>query len=642
MSDDQSRQRTPPSGGARADQPSEVLADSAAAPDSARPLPPFDAAALLERQLAEIDEPFELSAAEIEALPLASDEPPDLEDVPWWLTEEYFGTDESEQAAWLRGLPPDVAAAWRDELRSDDLPGAGFTHRDAAPGPRPEEGFAAGGALDEMLPGPTLAAAVYAAVSRRGELGESELIGVLCAWQRLVSWAQAGQAGWLKALVEHRKDQSVELRRPTLAEHVDAEVAAALSLTGQSASRLLSVSIGLGQLPCVLAALEAGGIDWPKATLFIDALTGLPDSVANDIADSVLSNADGRTTGQLRVALARAVLAYDPEAAERKRQAARKDASVQSWSESSGNACLAGRELAPADVIEASARLTRHARWLREHGAVGSTDELRAAAYVALLTARPLNTLLPTENDQGSASIGREDGGEFADAWVARDCGAGDDVSGSRAGDRGAADGRLGEPLGGTINLTMPLSAWLGLTDAPGEVAGHGSADAGTCRDLVARAGPGTRYCLTLTGPDGRAVAHACASGAPPPAAAAVSWATGLRDRLRYLESGTCSHARRVSRYRPPPDLVHLIRVRQRTCSFPGCRRPARRADLDHTHPWQRGGHTCECNLAPLCRRHHQAKQAHGWRLTQDQPGVMTWRTPSGRAYQTTGELYPA
>jgi hypothetical protein len=63
-------------------------------------------------------------------------------------------------------------------------------------------------------------------------------------------------------------------------------------------------------------------------------------------------------------------------------------------------------------------------------------------------------------------------------------------------------------------------------------------------------------------------------------------------------------------------------------------------------------GRTCECNWRPpevcsyvplvtLCRRHHRAKQAPGWHLTQDQPGQMTWRLPSGRAYQTTGLPYP-
>src|SRR6185437_3778143 len=38
----------------------------------------------------------------------------------------------------------------------------------------------------------------------------------------------------------------------------------------------------------------------------------------------------------------------------------------------------------------------------------------------------------------------------------------------------------------GSINLTLPLSAYLGLSDAPGEVGGHGAADADTCRDIAA------------------------------------------------------------------------------------------------------------------------------------------------------------
>jgi hypothetical protein len=65
------------------------------------------------------------------------------------------------------------------------------------------------------------------------------------------------------------------------------------------------------------------------------------------------------------------------------------------------------------------------------------------------------------------------------------------------------------------------------------------------------------------------------------------------------------------------------------------------RCDLDHTVPYDAGGATCECNLAPLCRRHHQAKQAPGWHLTQDQPGEMLWRLPSGRKYATCPEPYP-
>jgi hypothetical protein len=56
--------------------------------------------------------------------------------------------------------------------------------------------------------------------------------------------------------------------------------------------------------------------------------------------------------------------------------------------------------------------------------------------------------------------------------------------------------------------------------------------------------------------------------------------------------------------------------------------------------PHDQGGKTCECNLAPLCRHHHRCKQAGGWQLTQPKPGHMTWQTPSGRVYETTGDPY--
>ena len=585
-------------------------------------LPPFDVLGLLRQQLAEVGEPYELSPAEIAALPLAGDEPPpDLDEVPWWLSEEFTGDDAELAAAFVRSLPADIrseyaAGPWTG---AGEAWGAGFLHHDPGAGPR-GDGFAAGGEHDVLAPGPELAAAAEATGDHRGQLGESELIGVLCAWQRLTAWAQARQAACLNELVQRRKAQSVELNRPSLARHVDDEVAAALALTGRASGRLLQVSLGLGRLPEVLAALSVGRIDWLKASLFTDYLAGLPNEDAADIAAAVLACADRKTSGQLRAMLIRAVLAYDPDAAQRRREAARKDASVQAWDEVSGNAALAGRELAPADVAQASARLTEYARWLHQHGADGTIDELRAAAYVALLTGRPLEDLLP--------------GATAAD-------------EGGMAGDRSGPPPGAGLPAGwpqltGSINLTMPMSAWLGQSAAPGELVGYGPADAATCRELAGRAGPGARWCLTLTDAGGRAVAHACAPpGSPGPGPATIRWAAGLRSRMAFLETGTCGHPRRTSRYRPPRNLVHLVRVRQRTCSFPGCRRPARRTDLDHTVPYDQGGATCECNLAPLCRRHHLAKQTYGWRLTQDQPGVMTWRTPSGRSYITTPEPYP-
>ena len=222
----------------------------------------------------------------------------------------------------------------------------------------------------------------------------------------------------------------------------------------------------------------------------------------------------------------------------------------------------------------------------------------------------------------------------FADAADAAD----------HRGGRGESGVDAPQPRSGSVHLTMPLATLAGLSESPGEVAGFGLADAVTCRDLAAWLGSdaATRWCLTVTSSDGTALAHACSARGPAAGQPAIRWAAGLTARLQTLERGTCSHARASAGYVPPASLRHLVRVRQRTCSFRGCRRAAMRCDLDHTVPFETGGLTCECNLAPLCRRHHRAKQVPGWHLEQREPGRMTWRLPSGRSYVTIGDPYAA
>ncbi|MGD0686431.1 MAG: HNH endonuclease signature motif containing protein, partial [Streptosporangiaceae bacterium] len=126
----------------------------------------------------------------------------------------------------------------------------------------------------------------------------------------------------------------------------------------------------------------------------------------------------------------------------------------------------------------------------------------------------------------------------------------------------------------------------------------------------------------------------------PPGAARQAPWLAGIT--IKWLETDACGHARETRAYQPSPALRHLIKTRDQTCSFPGCRRPARRCDDDHTQPFDQGGRTCECNLTPLCRRHHAAKQAPGWHLDQPAPGVLIWTLPSGRVHAVRRRPYPA
>lgn len=65
--------------------------------------------------------------------------------------------------------------------------------------------------------------------------------------------------------------------------------------------------------------------------------------------------------------------------------------------------------------------------------------------------------------------------------------------------------------------------------------------------------------------------------------------------------------------YAPTGRLRDQVMYRYGQCVFPGCQVPSWRCDLDHIIPHSKGGKTCSCNLAPLCRRHHRAKTRRQW-----------------------------
>ena len=533
----------------------------------------------------------------------------------------------------------------------------------------PSAAFAEDGPLDDLEPGAALAGlSQYALDDGLTALTDDALVGLLRASRRLSAW-QSGIE--LVAVAELDNRRLRESRRPgwsRVSEHVSAELAAALVLTGRSADGLLCLARDLGRLPAVRRALLAGQIDRARAVVFATELSALDDRAANAAAAALIAEAGSLTTGQLRAALRALVQCLDPSAVRRRMRKAREDARVEAWQEGSGNLALAGRELAPADAIAADRRITAIARALQAAGAAGNLDQLRAAVFTALLAGRDPDTLLPgrdtdtlvpgrdtdtlvpDDTDAATPAAAAAQQGPSPEAESRPGGSSGPARLGSAAGLEGsmrgtAAPGWLAG-LSGSVHLVLPATTWLGLSDLPGEAAGLGPIDAWTSRDLAARlasAGTKSRWCVTLTHPDGTAAAHACARAGPgPPADPAGRRRWLVRMRFAWLEPSPCSHAQQVPGYRPPKVLSDVIRARNRTCAFPGCRRPAVACDLDHTTPWDQGGRTCPCNLAALCRRHHQVKQTQGWTLTQPEPGVLTWTAPHGRSYTVAPSAYVA
>ncbi|GAB3036011.1 hypothetical protein GCM10011376_17910 [Nocardioides flavus (ex Wang et al. 2016)] len=95
--------------------------------------------------------------------------------------------------------------------------------------------------------------------------------------------------------------------------------------------------------------------------------------------------------------------------------------------------------------------------------------------------------------------------------------------------------------------------------------------------------------------------------------------------------------------YAIPDQIREQIILRDRTCVFPHCPRPARGCDIDHVVPWDpdaeaegrpQPGHTTTSNLAALCRFHHRVKTHSPWHYETTAPGVFEWTSPHGYRYR--------
>ncbi|HEY2238877.1 MAG TPA: DUF222 domain-containing protein [Streptosporangiaceae bacterium] len=518
---------------------------------------------------------------------------------------------------------------------------AGFRPRTPVTSSRAGSGFESGGALDTSAPCGSLAG-LTDAVTRDGrlaDLDDDELIGALRAWYRLQSWCTSGLLAVMAELARRRPEERIAPAPPgsfpaQLSEFIADEIAAALHLSVRTAGTYLDQALDQQiRLPGTTHALHEGLIDQPKARTITEATRILSNDDAHAVESRILPAAGRQTLGQLRAALARAVLAVDPQAAARRREEAQKDPRVRRWQEDAGTAALAGYGLPPADVLAADQRLDHRARVLRDAGLPGSLEELRARAYLDALLgqdstppAKPrqaANPDRPPTPNQPPTSNQPPDPDRRP--TLGPSCSPGAESAQPAALRRLAA----------RVTLTVPLLTQLGLADEPGHVAGFGPVDPMLARELgaTAAAHPRSRFCVTVTGADGQAIGHGCLPGRPPDLNRPGS--TGFTVMISPLAEGDCDHRHQESGYQPSRKLQHLIWARTPTCSAPGCRRAAVRCDLDHTTPYDQGGRTCECNLAPLCRHHHRCKQSQGWRLEQTRPGVMRWTTPAGRRYVT-------
>ena len=555
------------------------------------------------------------------------------------------------------------------------------------PGRTPSwDAFSQDGAADGLPPGPALAALAGGAVADLGQLDEGQLLGVGSAARRL-----AAHAGYLElmAVAEFSRRCEAQLEaskargdrvRSRDGEYPAEELGFEMNATAYSAGILIDMARNIaGRLPRTLAGMAAGLIDRDRARVISNATLHLPDEKAA-AADQVLAEAAAEMrVADLQQKAARLEARLDPEGVRARKDERKRDRRVELRREDSGAASLAGRELDPAEALTGKASIDAEAVRLRNAGLPGTLGQIRAMILMDRIHQRSSwDRLAPQPEPEPEPSQDRDpapspEAGHPADPETEAGHPAGpphdpyrdgqfpgdeddedeDDADVNDDEDEGRPGGRT--PLPALINIIVPAGTLLGWSDMPADVGTWGLMDAATVRDLIEAASrhPRTRWCYTLTGPEGEAIAHACARGShpwppPPPgrdgpagprSARLAALLAELNATPEPIARGTCDHAHREDRYTPSRKLKHLIRARTARCCAPGCGAQAITGEIDHTVPYPAGA-TCEHNLSPPCQRHHHAKHAPGWKLEQTEPGVMRWTTPSGRTYTTRPTRY--
>ncbi|GAA0927674.1 HNH endonuclease signature motif containing protein [Pseudonocardia zijingensis] len=502
----------------------------------------------------------------------------------------------------------------------------------------------------DLPPGPALAAVLEQPAA--AAVPNARRVDVLRARSRQLAHAQAElfaelvELSHTVALAELDTAEAVA-RAAEQQEWAAPEIAAALTWTTGAADRELALATALVErLPLVQAALRHGNIDRSKARVFVEyldpALGDITEEQAQALCERYLPPAPGLTTKQLADRLHRAVQAIDPALRRRRYERAVQARGVALYLDPrTGTATLVGNGLPAHEAAAAAARLDRLVETAKRAGHPGTRPQISADLYLGML--------------DGSFHLLTEE--QIIQRLL----------TGRRPDDQPATV-REGGAVREGIEIRLGLATAAGLDDRPGEIAGLGPVGASVARAATAaqRRGAAWRFAvvdsrghLLLAGPLRR---RPRTSERPPavrggvvelhvtlrelrrhgahPGSVPAEWegvlaeiAAAWADRHARLERLAARPGTRFAR----GALADHIRIRDRNCIGPGCTRPARRSDLDHTRDHSRGGPTVDTNIGPACRRHH-GDEDRGWTLTQPEPGLFQWISPLGRVYRTRGE----
>ncbi|HET6213458.1 MAG TPA: DUF222 domain-containing protein, partial [Micromonosporaceae bacterium] len=363
------------------------------------------------------------------------------------------------------------------------------------------------GELAEMVPG-TILGAVLGAIER-SRLNGHDLVTVVQARARRLAHLQAQLLADVAELA-HCPPGAFDApvaRVPDPDEFVACELAAALHLTRVSAEAQLSLAVDVvDRLPAVHAALLAGELDLPRVRVIVELTATLEQAEAREVVDAVLPDAASLTTSRLAARLRKLLMTADPDAAKKRHDRSMAGRRVHCLPDRDGTASIYADGL-PADRAAAAIeRIDAMAKAAKCGGDPRGMDQLRTDAFLDLLT--------------------------------------------------GAYPGPGPVHRAGVVELTVPLTTLMQLSDASGEIAGFGPVIADIARQ-VATAQPRAQWRWSVWDPDtGRLLQHGSTrrrprgAGRPGACPRSSMQVSRLRGAGRAVRSGPCRGSRAGRRYR--------------------------------------------------------------------------------------------
>jgi len=485
-----------------------------------------------------------------------------------------------------------------DDHRSPESAPPGSTP-DPAPAPAPSAPF---------VPRPTLDEFVRSELARRTEL--------IAAEARLIAQAQARQVEYLVDLQGWSEDPQVSSRlhgnpesirladanAATLTEDqaraaaysrwegrdvarrtIVSETACLLRMAERTVEHLMDQARWVMCAPATFEALCTGEISYRHATTLVDQMRTLPDDEHAAFEAKVLPEAKRLPVGRFKDKARRLRERLHPETIVARTTNALTERHTRWEAAADGMGWLHWYGTAH-DTRAAYDRINAMAVSLKKIGDLTTADDPDAGSGIGSGAAFGIDS---------AAGIGQDPAEELPTRTLDQ---LRADVTRALLLDGITPDG-MGAGIRGTVMITVPVLTLLGLDEEPATLEGYGPISPETAREIAGHAPSFTRL---LTHPE-----------------------TGV-----VLSLGKTQHKNTKA-------MKKWLRVRDETCRFPGCARPAVTSDVDHTDPWAGGGRTDSDNLAHLCEPHHRLKHLSQWRVSQEPGGILLWTSPGQRSYRT-------